>query len=136
MSTFFYVVYSSVAVRPFSPDELDELVRKSRDNNDRLGVTGMLLYKEGRFMQALEGEEAIVRALVQKITVDPRHHELSLLDEGFTDEREFEDTPMGFEYLGDPDGGREVSSQGESPKEFLDGGRAWRYLKLFRLVRT
>ena len=121
--------------------QLIELLRLARRNNARLGVTGMLLYKEGRFMQALEGEETVVRTLLQKIAADPRHCDLKLLDEGFTDEREFGDWSMGFERLDDaagpaPQGASDFLERSDSPKDFLEGGRAWRYLKLFRLVRT
>ena len=59
----FHLVYVSSAVRPFSKSELVELLNVTRDNNSRLGVTGMLLYRDGNFMQVLEGGEPVVRAL-------------------------------------------------------------------------
>lgn len=137
----FYAVYSSSAVRPFSEAELEELLRRSRESNKRLGVTGMLLYKDGRFMQALEGEESVVRTLFQKIAADPRHCDVKLLDQGFTEEREFGDWSMGFERLtGDgleaPEAASDFLGRTESARDFLEGGRAWRYLKLFRIVRA
>lgn len=140
-NAFFYAVYSSTAVRPLSEAELEELLRNSRANNQRLGVTGMLLYKDGRFMQALEGEETVVRTLLQKIAADPRHYDVRLLDEGFTEEREFSEWSMGFERLdGDgleaPEGASDFLGRTDSARDFLEGGRAWRYLKLFRLVRA
>ena len=39
----------------------------------------MLLYKDGEFMQALEGDEAQVHSLSAQIAKDPRHKELSLI---------------------------------------------------------
>jgi Sensors of blue-light using FAD len=60
-------------VKPFSTEELTDLLRKSRDNNAALGITGMLLYKDGNFMQVLEGDEERVRALATKVSQDRRH---------------------------------------------------------------
>ncbi len=62
----FSLTYVSSAVRPFAEDELADLLAVSRQNNARLGITGMLLYKDGNFMQVLEGEEAEVRTLYEK----------------------------------------------------------------------
>ncbi len=57
----FFLVYVSSAVRPFSRVDLDDLLATSRANNARVGITGMLLYKDGNFMQVLEGDEEAVR---------------------------------------------------------------------------
>jgi hypothetical protein len=38
----------------------------SRENNAKRGVTGMLLYKEGNFIQVLEGDEREVRIVFTK----------------------------------------------------------------------
>lgn len=50
------LVYLSEAVGHFSHLDLAELLAKSRANNSTLGITGMLLFKEGKFLQALEGK--------------------------------------------------------------------------------
>jgi hypothetical protein len=49
-------------------------LEQSRENNLRLDVTGMLLYKGGNFMQMLEGEKDAVLGLYEakKRTVDTR----------------------------------------------------------------
>jgi len=46
------LVYTSSSIKPFSIDELLLLPDKARRNNSKLGITGMLLYKDGDFMQA------------------------------------------------------------------------------------
>ena len=51
----FQLVYASRAAQPFTDAELVELLTRSRQKNDRLDVTGMLLYHDGSFIQALEG---------------------------------------------------------------------------------
>ncbi|MGI8436962.1 MAG: BLUF domain-containing protein [Chthoniobacterales bacterium] len=73
----FQLVYVSRAADSFSADDLLELLRQSRENNERAGVSGMLLFKERRFLQLLEGDEASVRATFQRIQRDPRHHEIT-----------------------------------------------------------
>jgi len=98
-ASLFFLVYVSSAVRPFSRGDLEDLLATSRGNNAGLGITGMLLYKDGNFMQVLEGEEGAVRALYDKIGNDPRHRGEITLREGFTEERQFPDWSMGFRDL-------------------------------------
>jgi Sensors of blue-light using FAD len=93
------LVYVSSSVKPFSDNELLQLLEKSRRNNDKLGITGMLLYKNGDFMQALEGDEVQVRALSAQIARDPRHKDVSTLLDGPCVTREFPDWSMGFRNL-------------------------------------
>jgi Sensors of blue-light using FAD len=69
----FFLTYVSTATRPFSKADLSELMTKSHENNARLGLTGMLVYKDGNFMQVLKREEGDVRALYEKISDDPRY---------------------------------------------------------------
>jgi FAD-dependent sensor of blue light len=95
----FSMVYVSSAIDQFSEAGLRELLATSRTNNTRLGLTGMLLYKEGSFMQVLEGDEAAVRALYAKIGLDPRHRGLLTLLQGPLEERLFPDWSMGFRDL-------------------------------------
>ena len=59
----------------------------------------MLLYKEGNFMQVLEGEERVVHALAAKISRDPRHHKMVTMFEGPVERREFSHWSMGFSNL-------------------------------------
>ena len=83
----------------FSEEELIQLLETSRQNNAKIGVTGMLLYKDGNFMQLIEGPEEAVRALHAKISIDPRHRGLITLLQGHQENREFQDWAMGFQSL-------------------------------------
>src|SRR5882757_5922807 len=96
-------IYVSSSVRPFSKDELLALLVSSRENNGRLGITGMLVYKDGIFMQALEGDEMSVRWLNAKIARDPRHKNIVCMADCPVTEREFPDWSMGFCNLDDID---------------------------------
>lgn len=90
------VLYMSTAKLPFTEQELSELLTKSRRNNERAGVTGMLLYKDLNFMQAVEGPEAAVDGLLQKIGQDPRHCGMVTLLREPIEERAFAEWSMGF----------------------------------------
>ncbi len=96
------IIYVSSAAKLFSTADLVRLLEVSRVNNARREVTGMLLYKDGNFMQVIEGEEAVVRGLYSKLQSDPRHFGfLTLLEEKIT-QRQFADWSMGFKNLNDP----------------------------------
>lgn len=90
------VIYSSAAVAPFSESELTELLVAARINNGRLGVTGILLYHEGSFLQALEGHQQVLESLYEKIGKDKRHHRLVTLLRREVDARHFDQWQMGF----------------------------------------
>ena len=62
----------------------------------------MLLYKDGNFMQALEGPDDAVRALFATIRSDERHRGVILLLEQQIEQRSFSDWTMGFQNLSDP----------------------------------
>lgn len=92
----FQLLYISAAVHEFTEEELTELLEKARDNNKSMGVSGMLLYHEGSFIQALEGDEQAVNALYNKIAEDKRHTETYVMFKGMVKERDFEGWSMGF----------------------------------------
>ncbi|MGA3292496.1 MAG: BLUF domain-containing protein [Candidatus Acidiferrales bacterium] len=97
----FHLVYVSSASQPFAKPELQALLEQSRPKNAKLGVTGMLLYKDGNFMQALEGEQEVVTKLASTIERDPRHKGVLILLRGTSEERFFPDWSMGFRDLAD-----------------------------------
>ena len=51
----FAVVYYSQACCSFSEEQLITLARKAEERNLRLGITGLLQYRDGHFFQYLEG---------------------------------------------------------------------------------
>jgi hypothetical protein len=90
------MIYTSAASRKISTAELQELLKISRSNNVRDGITGMLLYEDGTFLQVLEGEEEIVESTYQRIAKDPRHCRILLLARLELEQRSFNDWEMGF----------------------------------------
>ncbi len=99
----YFLIYVSIASKRYEWDELLGFLQEWRRNNEKLGLTGMLLYKDGKFMQVLEGEEEKVKILSVKIGRDPRHRKLTLLLEGAATNREFPDWSMGFSDLDAPE---------------------------------
>jgi hypothetical protein len=99
MGGLFHIVYVITATAPLSNDELRDLLKGSHERNARADVTGLLLYKDCQFMQALEGEEATVIALFSKIARDSRHHHvIPLLHEPIA-ERQFPESLMAYRDL-------------------------------------
>jgi len=134
----FYLVYVSSAKVPLSATDLKELLAQSREKNAGLDITGLLLYKEGNFMQVLEGEKGAVLALMESIEKDRRHHGIIIVDQGEPPRRQFGEWSMAFRNLDDP---ALRATPGYSP--FLNSpftgdvftgneGRCWELLYLFR----
>ena len=91
------IVYASSSV-PASPD-LEGILKVSRRNNDDNGLTGVLLFAEGNFIQALEGPEAALEKTYARIIADPRHHLVLELYRAPISERNFPDWSMGCPKL-------------------------------------
>ena len=97
------LIYVSAASAEYGPAELDNILDASVRNNPRAGLTGMLLYAAGSFMQVLEGDEAEVERRFAVISNDPRHHSLIVLDREPIAARSFSAWNMGFRQLGEHD---------------------------------
>lgn len=136
--TLYSLVYVSAARADFPDSALLDLLSVSRELNHRNGITGMLLFKERRFMQVLEGDKPDVRATFDRITRDPRHGDVTTLLEQEIAERDFPEWTMGFQSL---DG--DLSNVPEGYTAFLDvkfsvfdfgsdPSRAHQLLRIFR----
>jgi len=77
------------SVPPRTPVDVEDILRVSRRNNGAAGVTGLLLFDGRRFLQALEGEAALVNATYQRIKTDPRHRAIVLLSSNDVQARAF-----------------------------------------------
>ena len=64
------LLYVSSTPRNITPATLDRILAASRANNALLGITGLLIYIDGGFLQILEGEERVVRELYMRISTD------------------------------------------------------------------
>lgn len=100
-ATLFSITYTSSASTPFSDGDLATLLMNSRATNRRQGLTGLLLHRDGRFLQVLEGEADSVRQRYARIAADPRHGDLVRVVEEDLTERRFPDWSMAYEALVD-----------------------------------
>lgn len=133
-----YLMYVSSARRKLAPADLAELLTRARAKNSRLGITGMLLYKAGLFLQVLEGDSDRVRELYDTIARDDRHRACSVVMEGVLPERRFSDWSMAFRNLDEP-GLTSLPGYSDfmnNPRLFAeikdDPDECWSVLKVFR----
>lgn len=99
MADIFSIVYASSANHELEEAELQEILKQARLNNEKSGISGLLLYANGNFLQVLEGNKAAVLQLVQRIELDARHHGVIRLMEFTSKERSFPDWTMGYRQL-------------------------------------
>ena len=88
------LLYASRAVDP-SPTVIEGILSQSRLFNPNSGITGILCFGGGVFLQAVEGGRVAVNKLYQHILRDPRHSEVTLLDYAEISERRFGGWTMG-----------------------------------------
>ena len=70
----YQIVYASTANKDADGIELiQQILKKSRENNTKKNITGILLYRSGIFIQLLEGDSGNVLDLYEKIKFDKRH---------------------------------------------------------------
>ncbi|WP_413558503.1 BLUF domain-containing protein [Bdellovibrio sp. HCB209] len=96
MSQVFHLVYVSVASDSISYTDIRNILNSSRKNNARDNITGVLILREGYFLQVLEGDEDKIRALVNTIREDSRNHTLNVLIQEKSEKRLFGDWTMAF----------------------------------------
>lgn len=99
MNTFQIIYLSRVAFQ-IEEAELEEILTHARKYNAEHEITGLLLHKNGLFLQVLEGEKNIVEALFNKIKSDNRHFGVINLHEHTISKREFGNWSMRFLNLG------------------------------------
>lgn len=89
-------MYVSTAVDELSYSDLDHILTAARFHNAQVDVTGLLIYRDGLFLQVLEGPFKSVREVLSRVILDQKHSNLRVLFEGPADERFFEDWGMAF----------------------------------------
>jgi len=73
--------YLYISTAPsLSRAEVEAILSSSVRNNPGKGITGLLLYNGRNFLQLLEGDEAELVVLMLRITHDPRHSGLVILE--------------------------------------------------------
>jgi hypothetical protein len=88
------LLYASRTVDP-SAETINAILTQSRHFNPINGITGVLCYGGGIFLQAIEGGRQAVSDLYGHIQQDPRHQDVVLLHYEEITERRFGGWTMG-----------------------------------------
>lgn len=88
------LLYASRVSDP-SSSATEAILSQSRSHNPACGITGILCYGGGIFLQALEGGRNQVSELYSHIQKDPRHKDVVLLHYEEITERRFGGWTMG-----------------------------------------
>ena len=75
---------------------VESILASSRINNERAGLTGALLFSEGLFAQALEGPLESIERTFERIQRDPRHGDVTVLQMGPAERRDFPEWSMAY----------------------------------------
>ena len=92
------IVYRSITTDPSgrAAGQVPAIVRDASARNGIEGVTGLLYCEGAAFLQAIEGDDAGIADLLERLHTDPRHRDLEVLVDRTIDEREFGDWAMAW----------------------------------------
>ena len=90
------LVYASTIASDFRPENIEDILRVSRANNAKNGVTGVLFFNSNYFLQCLEGDRQAVCGTYHRIAFDTRHEHPIILSCNEVAKRDFADWAMGY----------------------------------------
>lgn len=96
LNEVFQIAYVSEASEDFLTPMIDDILVTSRANNLAKGITGLLIYRGGTFVQYLEGDRARVEQLFERIKKDKRHKNVRAAYEGFDNHQLFKNWSMAY----------------------------------------
>ena len=92
----FQLTYHSVAKPDITLKDVQDIMEVSSKNNAELGITGCLIYHNKFFLQILEGEKEAVLELFDKIKLDERNDQITLLSTDESQDRIFKEWSMAY----------------------------------------
>ncbi len=90
------IIYLSSSTKYLSSYEIGSLLSNARENNLINGITGLLLYADGDFLQVIEGPNIPIIKLFESIQRDTRHKEILTITNTEIKEKHFPNWNMGF----------------------------------------
>ena len=92
------LLYCSLSVpQLLTKFQLDKILESARRRNLTAGITGMLLYYRGQFIQILEGSKKSIDDIYNNhIKTDSLHTKLNIVSRNSIENRSFEKWTMGF----------------------------------------
>ncbi len=111
--------------------EIDQILQSARKNNTRQNVTGALLFSSGYFAQVLEGPQPAIERIFEHIQRDPRHGDVTVLESGDAERRDFPDWAMAHVHPPSTDTSGTLSSllSGALLRPTAEGGDVLELLK-------
>ncbi|MDB4293549.1 BLUF domain-containing protein, partial [Maribacter sp.] len=100
----YQLTYSSYPLADVTADQIEDVLKVSRENNSKRSITGCMVYHNKQFIQILEGKKPIVKKLFQTILRDNRHNKVHLIWKGSNEERSFTAWDMAY-YSSEMNGG-------------------------------
>ena len=87
-----YYVYASKInlTQIFDPNLFTDIREQAQSNNQHHHITGFLLFKDGKFLQYIEGQKAVCEQLFNTIKQDRRHKDIVVLDQGQLEKRYYQ----------------------------------------------
>jgi Sensors of blue-light using FAD len=89
------LIYFSMK-QDLGPGGIESILDRSREQNLKNDVTGVLLFNQDYFLQLLEGSREQVTSTFCRVAADPRHGTVTLISVQDIDERDFPDWNMGY----------------------------------------
>lgn len=126
------IVYISAAAPDFREEDLDSLLATARRNNGASGITGMLLYAEGAFIQVLEGETEALDTTMERIRLNPLHRHIMEIHRAEISERSFSGWAMGCRKGEPGDGDGPFWLNAENLKARISPNAGYEVLALLR----
>jgi hypothetical protein len=90
------MMYLSRMTTRLSDEEIEAIAKLSAVNNVQRDVTGMLVKVGNHFLQVIEGSDVALESLMTKLSKDPRHTEIQVIDNRHVDDRLFGKWNMAF----------------------------------------
>lgn len=83
------IAYISTARAGLTGPDVEAIAAAARTNNERDGLTGLLICQNARFYGILEGPRRRVFACMERIVIDPRHGGVEIILETAIESRRF-----------------------------------------------
>nr|WP_321244682.1 BLUF domain-containing protein [uncultured Psychroserpens sp.] len=97
------IVYTSQASEQFSKRNLLDLLHESRAFNTIDNISGVLMHRNGYFLQVIEGESEVVDNLFTRVLGDERHKEVKIILDSSVDSCLFLSWAMGCADFDEPE---------------------------------
>lgn len=123
-NALYQLIYTSLAQRDFTADDLRRLLPRIRENNAKHGLTGVLLFDESEFFQVLEGPKNKVLSVFEHIANSRQHSCLVIQRQGPIPKRAFGDWSMGYASMSVED-----LLEDDGMNDFYVGGKSYSEMK-------